>query len=269
MKSLSALTVLTSIAGSTFAAMPAHLTIDQSRSTVTVRLTILTSSATDSSPVTGFYDLQLNSRTAPTQLGLTDFRAALTENLILNVNLGLLGRFNSNANNLVLFYANPPTLFGPTPVTAGAFTLTDMPVLSTGTLAYNATGFVCTQMQASNLLCVDNINLADQPASAQTMGASLAVVSGVATITASINSTQPLDPANPALGSINITGTLVASGPIQCPADFNADNAVDFFDYLDFVQAFATSGPGADFNSDGVVDFFDYLDFVAAFAEGC
>ena len=25
----------------------------------------------------------------------------------------------------------------------------------------------------------------------------------------------------------------------------------------------------ADFNSDGVIDFFDYLDFVAAFAAGC
>ncbi len=268
MKSALALIVAASLTGSALAS-PAHLTINQSQSSVTVQLTIIGSSATDSSPVTGYYDLELNSRTAPTQLGLRDFRAALTENLILNINFGILGRFNSNANNLVLFYANPPALFGPTPITAGAFTLTDMPVLSTGTLAYTATGFVCTQMQASNLLCTDNINMADQPETLQTMTASLAVVGGVATVSASINSTQPLDPDNPALGSIRITGALVASGPILCAADFNGDSSVDFFDYLDFVQEFSSGGTGADFNADGVVDFFDYLDFVAAFADGC
>jgi hypothetical protein len=54
-----------------------------------------------------------------------------------------------------------------------------------------------------------------------------------------------------------------------CPADFNLDGQVDFFDYLDFVQAFAAEDPRADFNGDGQIDFFDYLDFVAAFADEC
>ena len=54
-----------------------------------------------------------------------------------------------------------------------------------------------------------------------------------------------------------------------CPADFNMDRTVDFFDYLDFVQAFADEDPSADVNDDGQVDFFDYLDFVAAFGMGC
>jgi uncharacterized repeat protein (TIGR01451 family) len=54
---------------------------------------------------------------------------------------------------------------------------------------------------------------------------------------------------------------------IQLPlaADFNNDGSVDFFDYLDFVQAFDSEDPSADFNGDQTVDFFDYLDFVAAF----
>lgn len=56
---------------------------------------------------------------------------------------------------------------------------------------------------------------------------------------------------------------------VGCRADFNADGQADFFDYLDFVQAFAEEDESADFNFDGQVDFFDYLDFVAAFAEGC
>ncbi len=68
--------------------------------------------------------------------------------------------------------------------------------------------------------------------------------------------------------SVVRTATSIALR-ITCPADFNADSAVDFFDYLDFVQAFAESSLLADFNDDSVIDFFDYLDFVSAFSGGC
>ncbi len=57
-------------------------------------------------------------------------------------------------------------------------------------------------------------------------------------------------------------------GP-ECVADFNGDGRLDFFDYLDFVDAFSSALPAADFNGDGIVDFFDYLDFVDAFSIGC
>jgi hypothetical protein len=52
-------------------------------------------------------------------------------------------------------------------------------------------------------------------------------------------------------------------------ADINGDGVVDFFDYLDFVNAFSAGQTSADFNADGTLDFFDYLDFVAAFSLGC
>ena len=54
-----------------------------------------------------------------------------------------------------------------------------------------------------------------------------------------------------------------------CPADFNVDGVADFFDYLDFVNAFSAGETSADFNADGTLDFFDYLDFLAAFSLGC
>lgn len=54
-----------------------------------------------------------------------------------------------------------------------------------------------------------------------------------------------------------------------CPADFNRDSVPDFFDYLDFVTAFAASDLRADFNADTIIDFNDYLDFISAFAAGC
>jgi len=65
------------------------------------------------------------------------------------------------------------------------------------------------------------------------------------------------------------SGIVVRTACPPCRADFNNDSVVDLFDYLDYVAAFAASGPGSDFNADTVVDFFDYLDFVAAFAQGC
>lgn len=59
----------------------------------------------------------------------------------------------------------------------------------------------------------------------------------------------------------------------RCPADFNNDGFVDFFDYDAFVLCFETgecpSGKTADFNGDDFVDFFDYDAYVLAFESGC
>ena len=74
------------------------------------------------------------------------------------------------------------------------------------------------------------------------------------------------------------TGSIVEAGvddfriysdTCPCPADFNGDTIVDFFDYLDFVDAFSANSSSADFNHDSTIDFFDYLDFVDAFSVGC
>jgi hypothetical protein len=71
-------------------------------------------------------------------------------------------------------------------------------------------------------------------------------------------------------GALDIRAQNVTSqGRFGLASDFNADDIVDFFDYLDFVAAFAGEDPNSDFNADGVIDFFDYLDFVAAFSASC
>jgi predicted outer membrane repeat protein len=60
---------------------------------------------------------------------------------------------------------------------------------------------------------------------------------------------------------------------VDCPADFNEDGFLDFFDYDDYVACYEGFGcpPGktADFNGDGFADFFDYDAFVFAFENGC
>ncbi len=74
--------------------------------------------------------------------------------------------------------------------------------------------------------------------------------------------TRRLRPVLPTIGPLE-------ARPVNCLADFNADQALDFFDYLDFVGAFSSSLLHADFNHDSTIDFFDYLDFVDAFSGGC
>jgi hypothetical protein len=73
---------------------------------------------------------------------------------------------------------------------------------------------------------------------------------------------------NSALASLGQAVITISLAP-GCAADFNGDNQVDFFDYLDFASAFDAEDPAADFNGDNQVDFFDYLDFAAAFDAGC
>jgi hypothetical protein len=69
------------------------------------------------------------------------------------------------------------------------------------------------------------------------------------------------------------TGVLNVNFTVPCPADFNGDGFLDFFDYDDFVACFegvvCPPRTTADFNGDGFVDFFDYDDFVTGFEQGC
>jgi hypothetical protein len=68
-------------------------------------------------------------------------------------------------------------------------------------------------------------------------------------------------------------GNMDAPEVPTCPADFNGDGFLDFFDYDDYVNCFETGtcppGKTADFNGDDFVDFFDYDDFVFNFETGC
>lgn len=84
---------------------------------------------------------------------------------------------------------------------------------------------------------------------------------------------QPSAPLGTVSGSegvyLNTANLAAHSHLLPCPADFDHDGTLDFFDYLDFVSVFAGQGSSSDFNHDGITDFFDYLDFVQAFSAGC
>jgi hypothetical protein len=70
-----------------------------------------------------------------------------------------------------------------------------------------------------------------------------------------------------------VAANIPTPGTPPCPADFNSDGFLDFFDYDAFVSCFETGvcppGKNADANGDGFIDFFDYDDFVGVFEAGC
>jgi hypothetical protein len=64
-------------------------------------------------------------------------------------------------------------------------------------------------------------------------------------------------------------GMYGGGGVAPCPADFNNDTLLDFFDVQLFLAAFSANDPSADFNNDNLWDFFDVQLFLAAFSAGC
>jgi hypothetical protein len=54
-----------------------------------------------------------------------------------------------------------------------------------------------------------------------------------------------------------------------CPADYNEDGELNFFDISEFLSLFNQQDPEADFNGDGDFNFFDISAFLQSFSEGC
>jgi hypothetical protein len=55
----------------------------------------------------------------------------------------------------------------------------------------------------------------------------------------------------------------------HCPADFDADGTLGFFDVAAFIAAFNAGDGAADFDGNGSLDFGDVAAFVAAYGAGC
>ncbi|MCL4220101.1 MAG: S8 family serine peptidase [Phycisphaerales bacterium] len=72
-----------------------------------------------------------------------------------------------------------------------------------------------------------------------------------------------------AVDAFSITTFSCVDPEPDCPADFNNDNTLDFFDVQAFLAAFSAQQPAADFNHDSAFNFFDVQAFLQAFANGC
>jgi len=111
-------------------------------------------------------------------------------------------------------------------------------------------------------------------------GIGMILVHDNVTAPGAVNQWQSTGPSHPGcywFGAANFAQYFMAlngtTGPTGCPADFDGDGTVDFFDYDAFVNCFegiaCPPGKTADFDGDGSADFFDYDAFVVAFETPC
>lgn len=55
----------------------------------------------------------------------------------------------------------------------------------------------------------------------------------------------------------------------DCPADWNQDGLVNFFDVSGYLADFNAAAPGADLNDDGLFNFFDIAEYIALYNASC
>lgn len=280
------------------AAQPFFVPIDQNASSVTVELTVpLAGSDSDTSAVSGFFEIDLDSIDTPAQLTLYDFQVNLVSGINLHVGNFIVGTLDVNANNVSIADANPGVAKGPSPIVNDAFALPGVLASATGTLDYTATGGICTILTANSVPCNSMINLADQGPLASGLAGTITTANRLVTYTASIDVTVPLnpDPNGADLGSVRVFGTVTGSVtvPVRCPADLTGstdpnnpafgvpDGVVDANDFFFYLSLFGAGDLAADLTGsadpnspdfgvpDGSLDGSDFFFYLNLFAQGC
>lgn len=254
-----------------------QIPLDQSQSSLTVTLCISGTCDSDVSPVAGSYTFDLDNPAAPTQATLLDFVNSLTEQIDLNISFGFLGRFDATGQNVMIAYAAPGAPTGPVVVSGGAYTFPSVATVSEGTIAYTSSGVVCTLLQGQNppIPCSSSIDLGNQGAQDGALSGTLSVAGNVLTLAASINTTVPLDPTNPSLGSFSVVGTVrgsVTLPPPACAGDTNGDGLINSADLSVLLANFGQSATGvgeADFNGDGMCNSADLSVLLGRFGLSC
>jgi len=72
-----------------------------------------------------------------------------------------------------------------------------------------------------------------------------------------------------AIGLESTPNTPIISGGGMCPADFNFDAQLNFFDVSAFLNLFAAGDSRADLTEDGDINFFDISEFLSIFGSSC
>lgn len=158
-------------------------------------------------------------------------------------------------------YGTPGTPMPATAINAGAFVYAGVPSTTAGTLGYTSTNLVCLGLQAAGRPCSDSIDLATLGAGSIDLGGNVSVMGRAMTLTVDINSSGPLDPNNPGLGTLSIVGTVVATGSVPLPT------VETFTSVVLGVNADLDAMCESDINGDGVVDGRDvqvYIDLLLA-----
>lgn len=245
------------------------IVLNQAQSSVTASLTVNGVSGMDTSPVTGTVRVRLNAASAPSSIELHDFVFNATEQLdivLRYIFIIELGRLTVTATGVGVEYANPGVVIGPVPITANNFAFANVPADSFGNAGYVASGLVCDFLstQSPPLPCNGALDLSETGTqNASSLPGTITVSNRVATLSGSINISGPIDPANPSLGSLSISGSFVGTGNIPyCPGDFDQDGMVAVNDIFAFLTGWFGGDPAANIdglNGNDVPDIFLFL----------
>jgi hypothetical protein len=265
------------VAWSSSVAAPVLFVVDPSQSTLSTTLEISGASDSDSSPLSGFVELDLDDPAAPSAASLLDFSVQADEVLNYNVSFGIFGAFIASISDATVFFDGTAPV-GPVGVASGNASFLNVPALQSGVGTYEATGLACTTLQQNNLPCTDTFNLADegQTIIPQIDGTISQSGSGELRLDVGLTFTSELDPDSPGLGSFSFTVDAVAFATLPepaCPGDVNGDGSVNGADLVALLSNFgsATSdGQSAgDLDGSGAVDGADLVALLSVFGSSC
>ena len=249
------------------------LTVDAGQSSLSVEVSAVGVSDSDSTPLSGTVSLELDSYAAPTGVSVDDFALNATNSLSFNFSLGFLGSASLTISGISASYAAAmPTAVAPVDG-GGAFTIVGVPIALTGSGTASASGLF-------SALDGTTVNLADFGTFSGDLGGTVQVVGSDVNLSVVLSGT-----GEQVVSGITITSTadltLVASGPVPmvaCPGDIaddfgllGADGMVSFGDFLallGLVGPCPGGTPGCtgdiadDFGlpgGDGMVSFGDFL----------
>ncbi len=250
--------------------MPAgiELSVDPNTSRIDVEICVQDECDSDTSPLSGFMEIDLDCLADPSEISLRDFDVQADETLNFHLDYRLLGDIFITAEGLALYHAEPgeqPFV----PIEGGEFTFLDVPYLKRGTVEHEARGVICAILRGLGVPCEGRRDLAeDPPTTADTLSGTIEIVEGVVRVGARMVFDEPFDPENPDLGRIKGIVVLNAAGPLPNAADLDWDDDVDLADFA--ALQLCLGGPGnppadacpegvsADLDCDGDVDLDDY-----------
>jgi len=205
--------------------------IDPNQSALTFELCLAGSCDDDTSAVGGSVMIALDSVDFPSQIWLYDFDLALVDSLEFSLSWGAFGAFSATITDGGLQYADPNVVLGPEPIAAQAYVFPDVLTSGRGMLAYDASGVPCIALGTYGLPCSDTDDLTSEPPQSASLSGNIDTGSRVVTLSAEVDRTTPIDPANPDLGTIHVYGTVMGQVLVpRPPGDVDGDGDVDVLD---------------------------------------
>lgn len=202
-------------------ATAAHWTrflLDTNLSSARIDLDALGETDRDSSKVSGFVDIELDSFARPTQLSFGDFAMQTLEVLNYRLDFGFVGDGTARVPSLEIFRVEQPEVPTPVPLGAtGGFVIPLLRYRTHGDGRYRVTGLPCSLLQAGGRLCEDTVDFDSGPTgSIPDLSGTLTVAGGLLRLEAAYAFSRPLDPQSPdfatVTGFVELTAQAVMLG---------------------------------------------------------